>query len=99
MKLANLKRRLRPDRPQSAITIRMPADVVADLKRIAPALGFSGYQPLIKAYVGHGLRRDLERLEKGTSIEPLLQSLRAHGVSERVLATALEDAKLTKRSA
>jgi hypothetical protein len=28
----------------------MPEDVVEDLKRIAPKLGFSGYQPLIRAY-------------------------------------------------
>lgn len=89
MKLANLRKKLRPDRPQSAITIRMPDDVVADLKRLAPILGFSGYQPLIKAYVGQGLRKDLERLEQQTSIEPLLRSLRKQGVSEGVIASAL----------
>jgi hypothetical protein len=26
--------------------------VVDDLKRIAPRLGFSGYQPLMRAYIG-----------------------------------------------
>lgn len=29
------------------ISMRMPEDVVEDLKRVAPLLGFSGYQPLI----------------------------------------------------
>ena len=63
MKINKLKERLRKDRPMITISIRMPEDVVADLQRIAPQLGFSGYQPLMRAYIGQGLRRDLERLE------------------------------------
>lgn len=48
-------------------TIRMPEDVIEDLKRIAPLLGFSGYQSLIRAYIiGQGLRVDLERFEGET---------------------------------
>ena len=39
------------------VSIRMPEDVIDDLKRIAPQLGFSGYQPLIRAYIGQGLRQ------------------------------------------
>ena len=53
-----------------AVTLRMPVDVVEDLKLVAPALGHSGYQPLIRAYVGRGLREDLERLE-GSDLEAL----------------------------
>jgi hypothetical protein len=41
----------------------MPEDVVEDLNTIAPLLGFSGYQRLIRAYIGQGLRQDLEKLE------------------------------------
>ena len=59
MKIEALKKRLAKDRPMTAITLRMPEDVVDDLKRIAPMLGFSGYQPLIRAYVGQELRKDL----------------------------------------
>jgi hypothetical protein len=33
----------------TSITLRMPEDVVADLKRIAPQLGGSGYQALMRA--------------------------------------------------
>jgi len=58
MKVETLKQRLDRDRPMSSVTIRMPADVVQDLKRLAPHLGFSGYQPLIRAYVGQGMRQD-----------------------------------------
>jgi len=48
----------------TTISLRMPEDVVVLLKHVAPLLGFSGYQPLIRAYVGQGLRQDLERLEQ-----------------------------------
>ena len=55
-------KRLRKDRQMTTISLGMPEDVIDDLKRVAPALGFSGYQPLIRAYVGQGLRKDLVRL-------------------------------------
>jgi hypothetical protein len=47
----------------TSISIRVPEDVIDDLKLLAPKLGFSGYQPLIRAYIGQGLRKDLARLE------------------------------------
>lgn len=47
-----LKKRLRRDRPMTTISLRMPEDVVQDLERIAPRLGFSDYLPLLRAYVG-----------------------------------------------
>jgi len=43
MKTGELIERLRKDRPMTIISLRMPEDVVEDLKRIAPLLGFSGY--------------------------------------------------------
>ena len=46
-----LKRRLVKDRPMTTISIRLPKDLIDDLKDIAPSLGFSGYQPLIRAYM------------------------------------------------
>ena len=69
MKIETLRKRLDKDRPMTSVTIRMPEDVIEDLKRIAPKLGFSGYQPLIRAYVGQGLREDLERLENDAVTE------------------------------
>lgn len=76
------------------VSIRMPEDVVADLKRIAPQLGFSGYQPLIRAYVGQGLRADLERLEGDTAVAQLIQSLRRQGIAEEVLQTAVAESRV-----
>ena len=43
MKIERLKRRLKRDRPMISVTLRIPQDVVEDLKYIAPLCGFSGY--------------------------------------------------------
>lgn len=88
MKIEALKKRLDRNRPMKTITIRIPEDVIDDLKRLAPLLGFSGYQPLARTYIGQGLRTDLERLE-GDTVSALLASLKRHGVSEEVLQEAL----------
>ena len=53
---------LHKDRPMKHISIRVPEDVLEDLKRIAPLKGIGGYQALIKFYIGQGLRRDLREL-------------------------------------
>ncbi|MCY7321964.1 MAG: hypothetical protein LH660_09245 [Phormidesmis sp. CAN_BIN36] len=90
MKIEALKRRLDRDRPMTSVTIRMPEDVVGDLKRVAPLLGFSGYQPLIRAYIGQGLRVDLERFESET-VTALIASLKRRGVSEEVINEALRE--------
>ncbi|MBE8967127.1 hypothetical protein IQ277_12980 [Nostocales cyanobacterium LEGE 12452] len=90
MKAEALKKRLDKNRPMTTITIRIPEDVIEDLKRIAPLLGFSGYQPLVRAYIGQGLRVDLERLEDDT-ISALIASLKRHGVSDEVIHEALNE--------
>ena len=90
MKIERLKKRLDKNRPMSAVTIRMPEDVVEDLKRIAPILGFSGYQPLMRAYIGQGLRVDLERLENN-KVNALVASLKRRGVSDDVINEALTE--------
>ena len=91
MKNSKLRKRLRKDRPMTMISLRMPEDVVEDLKYVAPKLGFSGYQPLIRAYVGQGLRADLARLEEIPEVTQLLESLRKHGVKDEVIASAMAE--------
>ena len=83
-------KRLRRNRPMLAVTLRIPEDVIDDLKRIAPSLGHSGYQPLIRAYIGQGLRQDLARLEE-SELDALVASLRRRGVDEVVLEKALAE--------
>lgn len=72
------------------ISLRIPEDVIEDLKRVAPQRGFSGYQPLMRAYVGQGLRADLERLDND-AVTALVESLKRHGVSEDTISEALRD--------
>lgn len=78
-----------------SVTFRMPDDVVDDLKRVAPLMGFSGYQPLMRFYVGNGLRRDLERLED-SSVQALVENLKRRGVDESILRQAVADTGGTK---
>jgi hypothetical protein len=97
MKVDQLKQRLQKDRKNVMVSIRMPEDVIEDLKRVAPLLGFSGYQPLMRAYIGQGLRADLERLDQESNVSRLVESLRQQGVSDEVLATAVAEAKVEYR--
>jgi hypothetical protein len=90
MKVETLKQRLDRNRPMTSVTIRMPEDVIEDLKKVAPLLGFSGYQPLIRAYIGQGLRVDLERFESET-VTALIASLKRRGVSAAVINDALSE--------
>ena len=97
MKIAKLRKRLRPNRPMTTISMRVPQDVIEDLKRLAPLLGFSGYQPLIRAYIGQGLRSDAARLEQRPDLSSFVQSLRKHGVSHRVIKSAVAEARALRR--
>lgn len=90
MKFGQLKKWLDKNRPMTTISIRFPEDVLDDLKRVAPLPGFSGYQPLVRAYVGQGLRVDMERLETDT-VGAFIESLKKHGVSAAVITEALRE--------
>ncbi|MGH8592457.1 MAG: hypothetical protein ACREX9_24015 [Gammaproteobacteria bacterium] len=91
MKIEQLKKRLRKDRPMTSVTLRIPEDVIEELKRIAPLRGFSGYQPLMRAYIGQGLRIDAERFEDHL-MAGFIERLKQQGVSETIIERALSDA-------
>jgi hypothetical protein len=99
MKINKLSQRLRKDRPMAMVSIRIPNDVIDDLKRVAPMLGFSGYQALIKAYIGQGLRTDLERLEGGVELAALIESLRKKGVQDEIISAAMAEAQSSSQGA
>ncbi len=88
-----LNRRLQRDRPMTTISLRMPEDLIDDLKEIAPMLGFTGYQPLIRSYIGQGLRKDLQRLD-GSQLEALTESLRKQGISDEKISLVIAEAGL-----
>jgi hypothetical protein len=88
-----IKQRLAKDRQMTTISLRVPQDVIDDLKEIAPALGFSGYQPLMKAYIGQGLRKDQERMD-GSKVQALTESLRKRGVADELISAAITEVGL-----
>jgi hypothetical protein len=93
MKNEALKKRLVRNRPMVSVTLRMPEDVVEDLKKIAPLKGMSGYQPLIRAYIGQCLRKDMKLIEDDT-ISGLVSGLKRRGVSDSIIEEALAEAAL-----
>ena len=74
-----------------SVTLRMPEDVVEDLKKFAPLKGMSGYQPLIRAYIGQCLRKDMRLIEDDT-IAGLVSGLKRRGVSDSIIEEALAEA-------
>ena len=86
-----MRERLGMERVMTSISLRVPERVIDDLKEIAPMLGFSGYQSLMKAYISQGLRKDLEKLE-GSNVAALTESLRKRGVAEEDIAAAIKEA-------
>ena len=75
----------------TVISMEFPADVIEDLERVAPLKDMTGHQALIRAYVGQGLRVDLERLDTDP-VSALVASLKRRGVSEAIIREALTDA-------
>lgn len=86
----HIKTRLVKDRPMTSITLRIPVDVVESLKEIAPQKGFSGYQALLKAYIGEGLRRDEAQYAFGLTAR-LIEALKKRGVSKKVIDAAARE--------
>ncbi len=96
MKNNKIAQRLQKNRPMTMVSIRIPDDVIEDLKRVAPVLGFSGYQALVKAYIGQGLRADLERLESSIEVSALIKSLRKKGIKEEIISSAMAEVQGAK---
>jgi hypothetical protein len=86
-----LKKRLDKNRPMTSITLRIPVDVVESLKEIAPRKGFSGYQTLLKAYIGEGLRRDEAEYVFGHTAR-LIDALKKRGVPDALIEEAEREA-------
>jgi hypothetical protein len=81
------------DRPWTEVSLRLPDDVIEDLKEIAPMLGMSGHVPLMRTYIGQGLRKDMERLEDSQlRVQALTKSLRKQGVPDEVISVAIAEA-------
>jgi hypothetical protein len=88
-----IERRLKKDRQMTVISMRIPEDVIDELKEMAPSLGFSGYQPLIRAYIGQGLRKDQARMEN-SQVQMLTESLRKRGIDDEIISAAIAELQL-----
>ncbi len=92
MKINKIKERLKKERPAKTINISIPEDVISDLKKTAVQLGFSNCEALVRAYIGQGLRSDIERLEN-VEIANFIENLRQQGVQDEKIAIALSELK------
>ena len=85
-----LDRRRDPNRPMINITMRLPEDVVDDLKQIAPLVGFRGYQALIRAYIGQGLARHVTEINQ-RGYPSVAAALQRRGWNEEDIAALLHE--------
>lgn len=88
-----LTTRLRRDRRMTTISLRMPSEVLDHLKEIAPMLGFSDYQPLIRSYIGQSLCKDLQCLD-ASPVGALKRSLRKQGIADEQISIVIAETGL-----
>lgn len=87
-----IRHRLAAPRTMTSITLRIPEDVVASMKAIAPLRGMAGYQTLLKAYISEGLRRDEAELLSDPA-RRLADALKARGIDPELLEQAIRDTR------
>ena len=75
----------------SVISMRLPQHMIDELKEIAAARGFSGYQGLIRYYISQGARKDIEEMD-APNLENVARTLKEHGVPKKVIDEALKAA-------
>ncbi len=85
-----IRSRLTKSRAMTSITMRIPEDVVASLKAIAPHKGHSGYQSLLKSYISEGLRRD-EAIYLYGPVARLAEALKKRGVDPKLIEDAARE--------
>ncbi len=75
-------------RPMKAVTLRIPEDVIEDLKFMADRLDFAGYQALMRAYISQGLRKDLEKIPPQDYTPRFIHNLLKLGVKPETIEKA-----------
>jgi len=89
--------RMGVNRPWMTVSLRLPVDLVDDLKEIAPMLGWTRYTTAMRGYIGRGLDEDCDWLLDSPAAK-LTESLRANGVADEVIADAVRAAGLQIRT-
>jgi len=83
---------LRP-RPSAALTIEVPADVLASLEKVAASRDMT-VEALVKLYIGQELRQDLTRLFADQVLEKTAQVLTRHIQSEEEVSVILKEIRV-----
>ncbi len=89
--LERVSKRLVKAPPMSLISMRLPEHMIDELREIAAARGFSGYQGLIRYYISQGARKDIEEMD-APNLENVARALKEHGVPKKVIDEALKAA-------
>ena len=89
--LERITKRMVKDPPMALISMRLPQHMIDELKEIAAAKGFSGYQGLIRYYISQGARKDITELDV-PKLDNIARELKARGVPQNVIKQALQAA-------
>ena len=89
--LERIQKRMVKDPPMALISMHMRQHMIDELKEIASAKGFTGYQGLIRYYISQGARQDIEELDT-PKLDNIARTLKAQGVSKKVIDQALQAA-------
>lgn len=84
------KMRSTKDRPTTSMTMRIPVHVLQGLKEVAPIKGMTGYQSLIKFYIGQGLRKDLADIKRKNFTERTKKVLKKYKVNPKAIEEIME---------
>ncbi len=87
-----LKLHLRP-RAVEAVSIEIPTDTLAALKKVACSRDMS-YQALLKLYIGQGLRQDLAQLFAEQVLETTAQVLTRHIPSTEQVSAIMHEIRV-----
>ena len=77
-------------RATESVSLQIPADTLASLKKVAANRDMS-YQALLKLYVGQGLRQDLARMLADRVLETTAQVLAQHIQSEEEVSAIIRE--------
>ncbi|MFH1114701.1 MAG: hypothetical protein V1792_12355 [Pseudomonadota bacterium] len=81
-----MKKKLTPtkDRPGTGISMRIPVDLLEKLKKIARLKEMTGYQSVIKYYIGQGLLRDADLVHQIEAEEAELEAARLEATFKKI---------------
>ncbi len=85
-----LKVRSRNSKP---VTLRIPADTLASLEKIAAGRDMS-VEALLKLYIGQAMRQDLAKLSADRLLEKTEQVLKQHIESEEEVSEILKEIRV-----